>query len=202
MEPPLEADIPPVAFEVHKQKKQKTEKDCSSSQAGAALPPAEENLPPCALGVQFFGGSLGHLSGATGSTAGAAQPSLQEADAPRLPCYVQTEDMNPAELFLEHVLRFWKRIGYFLSSDLTDVKYDQPDIDMVQFLQEPPLVRIALKVWLRDGADLPASAAIVPMLALWFCDPGNPDFDGEEAEKFLDQWQAYVKWYRCWKRHG
>jgi hypothetical protein len=76
------------------------------------------------------------------------------------------------------------------------VENDRSNIDMEQFLQEPPLVKLALKVWLRDGADLPASAAFVPILALWFQDPECPDFDGDEETKFLDQWAAYVRWCR------
>jgi hypothetical protein len=108
--------------------------------------------------------------------------------------------MDPAEIFLEHLFRFWKRIGYSLSSDLPGVKIDMPHLDMGQFLQEQPMVQLALKVWLRDGADLPASAAAVPMLALWFRDPEFPDED-EEA-KFLDQWLAFVEWCRRWKRRG
>jgi hypothetical protein len=108
--------------------------------------------------------------------------------------------MDPAELFLEHVFRFWKRIGYSLSAVTTGVKVDRPHNDMGQFLQETRMVQLALKVWLRDGADLPVSAAAVPMLALWFRDPELPDLDGKEEDKFLAQWLAYVKWRR--KRRG
>jgi hypothetical protein len=158
-----------------------------------------------AFDVQPVGGPHEHVASSS-STAGAAQPSLSEADvgghAQALGQHdaSQTDDMDPAELLLEHVFRFWKRIGYSLSDVITGVEVDRPSNDMEQFLQETLMVQLALKVWLRDGADLPASAAVVPMLALWFRDPECPDLDGDEENNFLAQWRAYVIWRR--KRRG
>jgi hypothetical protein len=172
------------------------------------------DVPTVALDAQFVGGpdakALGHQ-------VEVARPSLSEAAAARqalgvqscsgslgAPAVthvaVQTEDMDPAEILLEYVFRLWMRIGYSHSSDLTGVEIDRPNIDMGHFLQKPPIVQLALKLWLRDGVDLPASAAAVPMLALWFRDAGLP-LPAEEA-KFLDQWLAYVDWCRRWKRRG
>jgi hypothetical protein len=101
---------------------------------------------------------------------------------------------------MEHVFRFWKRVGYSFSSEFTGVELTRPDIDLGQFLQEPFTVELALKVWLRDGADLQASAAFVPMLALWFRDPDCPELDGDEEANFLAQWRAYVQWRRRQRR--
>jgi hypothetical protein len=191
MESPQEADIPPVAFEVHKQKKQKTEKACSSSQAGAALPPAEENLPLCALGVQSFGGSLGHLSDAAGSTAAAAQPSLQEADAARLRgstvgvqagadsfrspsvrhVAVDTRGLNPLHALLEVIFLFWCKEGWSHTTFL--FKGQEPTFPhgFEEFLQQPDIVKCALRVWLEYYAwDLPEAAMVSSWLALWFRD--------------------------------
>jgi hypothetical protein len=109
--------------------------------------------------------------------------------------------MDPAELLLEHVWSFWTYIGYRLCDDLTDEEIEKPSYDMRQFLREPFLVRLAFKVWLREGAVLEPAAAFLPMLALWFRDPELPGFDGAEEAAFLDQWLAYVRWC-LWKRRG
>ena len=99
---------------------------------------------------------------------------------------------------MEQVFRFWKLHGFGLAEIVTGVTFDRPDIGMglPQFLQDTHMVQHALKVWLREEADRPASAAFVPMLALWFRCPDCPDLDGEEEDNFLAQWKAYSKWRR------
>jgi hypothetical protein len=107
--------------------------------------------------------------------------------------------MDPAEIFLEVVFRFWHEHGYRIAEDLTPEEIKRPSKhDFGHFMQEPYMVRIALEVWLQEGADLPASAAVVPTLALWFRDPWErlP----EEETTFFAQWWDYLKRRRMSRR--
>jgi hypothetical protein len=97
--------------------------------------------------------------------------------------------MDPAEIFLEVVFRFWLRFGSILAPR-AQCPSDR-DRDFGHFLREPSRVRTALRVWLQDGADLPDAAAVVPMLALWFRDP--EERLPEEEDRFFAQWWDYVK---------
>jgi hypothetical protein len=99
--------------------------------------------------------------------------------------------MDPAEIFLEVVFRFWLRIGWQLADERPLEGLQRPSRDFGHFLREPYMVRTALRVWLRDGADLPDAAAVVPMLALWFRDP--EERLPEEETHFYAQWWDYVK---------
>jgi hypothetical protein len=105
---------------------------------------------------------------------------------------VETVAMDPAEIFLEVVFRFWLRIGYQLVDDRPGVELQRPSKhDFGRFLREPSTVSTALRVWLRDGADLPDAAAVLPMLALWFRDP--EERLPEEETHFFAQWWDYVE---------
>jgi hypothetical protein len=95
--------------------------------------------------------------------------------------------MDPAEIFLEVVFRFWQRIGHHLA-DESPSKHN-----FGHFLREPYMVMTALRVWLQEGADLTEAAAVVPTLALWFRDP--EERLPEEETQIFDQWWEYVK--RC-----
>jgi hypothetical protein len=119
----------------------------------------------------------------------AARPSNRETKATVQHAAVATQAVDPAELFLEVVFRFWLQVGYSLSSEDRGQTIHKPTISFGQFVTDPPTVNRALEIWLSDGADLPHSAAVVPMLGLWFQDFELPTPD--EESRFYAQWHSY-----------
>jgi hypothetical protein len=98
---------------------------------------------------------------------------------------MQTEAMDLAQIFLEVVFRFRVNIGRMLAQQ------EHPGIIVAHFVTDPYIVKLALEVWLLDGADLPESATVLPMLAV--CLRDVEDRPSEEELHSLTQWSGYVR---------
>jgi hypothetical protein len=111
---------------------------------------------------------------------------------------VQTEAGDPAEFFLAVVFRFWVVLGHDYLSDIRGKKVGKGPTLFREFVQDPPTVRNALEIWLREAADLPNAAGVAPFLGLWFRDFELPT--PEEESHFYAQWIAYSEGKRLLSR--
>jgi hypothetical protein len=111
---------------------------------------------------------------------------------------VQTEAGDPAEILLVEVFRFWVEHGRDLLRIRRGQEVERGPTLFEEFVQDPPTVRNALKIWLRDAADLPRAVNVVPFLGLWFRDFEEPTPD--EESHFYAQWTSYSKGKRLLAR--
>ena len=114
----------------------------------------------------------------------AIQPAVQHVA-------VETEFIDPAELFLATVFRFWDRIGRSLYTE----EEESPATSFERFVEDPPMVQQALEAWLLEEGWLLKQAAYKAseteaMLALWFHD--LEERSSHEESQFFTQWQAYT----------